>query len=99
MVARSVVTEGLAGLDERLRALQVSISREAASAQERQAEMARAVAVQATDHAVLAQWMKDWTAEVTAWRKCIEERMSAVRDPHPWTTSEVRPTGTFGSNR
>lgn len=78
MVARASVAEGLSALDERLRALQASTARDAARALDGQAEMGRAVAVQATDHAVLAQWMKDWNAEVTAWRKCIEERVATV---------------------
>lgn len=78
MVARSSVADALSGLDERLRALQASTARDAARALNGQAEVARAVAVQATDHAVLAQWMKDWTAEVTAWRKCIEGRLATV---------------------
>ena len=78
MVARSSVVDGLSALDESLRALQASTARDAARALDGQAEVARAVADQATAHAVLAQWMKDWTAEVTAWRNCIEGRMATV---------------------
>jgi len=78
MVARSMVEDRLAVLDDRLRALQTSTARDAAQAFDGHAALARAVAQQATDHAVLAQWMKDWTTEVAAWRKCMEDRLEAV---------------------
>jgi len=55
------VGERLAVLDDRVRALQES--------------MGRSISDQATAHAVLAQWMKDWTAEVTAWRAGMDRRM------------------------
>lgn len=60
----NAVGERLAVLDDRLRALQDG--------------MARAVAEQAQSHAVLAQWMRDWTAEVTAWRASVDRRMDGV---------------------
>lgn len=86
MVAKTVVEDRLAVMDDRLRALQASTARDAAQAFDGHAALARAVAQQATDHAVLAQWMKDWTTEVAAWRKCMEDRLEAV-DGHQATTS------------
>ncbi|HEY3412231.1 MAG TPA: hypothetical protein VGM51_04130 [Armatimonadota bacterium] len=78
MAARSSVADALSALEEGVRALQESTARDAVKARDGQAELARAVAEQATAHAVLTQWMKDWTAEVTAWRNCIEGRVAAA---------------------
>ena len=78
MVAKVTLMDSIAMLDERLRALQTSTAKDAARAVESFDALARAVAIQNRDHAVLAQWMKDWTAEVAAWRKCMETRLSAA---------------------
>lgn len=78
------VSERLYRLDERVRALQESTARGAAMSLEGQARLegaqdavARRVVEFGTAQAVLSQWMKDWTTEVTAWRKSMDRRMSA----------------------
>jgi hypothetical protein len=69
------VSERLALLDERVRGFQES--------------MAKAITEQATAHAVLAQWMKDWTAEVAAWRAGMDRRLAALETRQEQMTQEA----------
>jgi hypothetical protein len=75
MVAKVALMDSIAMLDDRMRALQASTAKDAAKATEQYDALARAVAEQARNHAVLAQWMQDWTSEVAAWRKCVDTRL------------------------
>lgn len=68
-------SERLAILDDRVRTLQES--------------MARAIAEQSTAHAVLAQWMKDWTAEVSAWRAGMDRRFEEMDATQELLTQEA----------
>lgn len=70
-----MLSERLAVMDDRVRAMQES--------------MARAMAEQATAHAVLAQWMKDWTAEVGAWRAGMDRRLEAMEARQELITQEA----------
>lgn len=92
---RDTVSERLFQLDERVRALQESTARGAAMSLEGQARlegaqaaMAHSVAEHATAQAVLSQWMKDWTAEVTAWRESVDRRMGALEARQEVTARE-----------
>ncbi len=67
--------ERLAVLDDRVRTLQES--------------MARAIAEQSTAHAVLAQWMKDWTTEVAAWRTGMDRRFDEMEARQEHLTQEA----------
>lgn len=94
------VAERLSLLDERLRAIQQGVERDGArllQGQARlaaaQARLAAAVAQQTTAHAVLSQWIKDWTAEVTAWRGGVDgraERLAAEQERVRREVSQAR---------
>lgn len=94
------VAERLSLLDERLRAIQAGVERDGARLLQGQARLAAAqarlaatVAQQTTAHAVLSQWLKDWTAEVTAWRGSVDgraERLAAEQDRMRREISQAR---------
>jgi hypothetical protein len=83
--APDTLSERLFQLDERVRALQDTAARGAAMTLDGQARleasqtaMAKALGEHGTAQAVMTQWMRDWTAEVTAWRQSVDRRMSGL---------------------
>ncbi|HEY3269433.1 MAG TPA: hypothetical protein VGM37_21170 [Armatimonadota bacterium] len=54
-----------------------------------QEAIGRAVAEQETAHAVLSQWMRDFTAEVVAWRGAMEARMAELEARQADLTRDV----------
>ena len=78
------VGERLTAVEARLNALQESTALHATQVLEGQSRLAasqtalaRTVADAGTAQAVLAQWMRDWTTEVNAWRTAMEQRPKA----------------------